>query len=68
MRARFRSAALAGTRPNRYGRTDLYRLARSPIQVGDPAWWFRRKAGGGMGSRTTLRARRNRRRYAGATT
>jgi peptidoglycan/xylan/chitin deacetylase (PgdA/CDA1 family) len=68
VRARFRSAALAGTRPNPYGRTDPYRLARSPIQVADAMEWFRRKSEGGMALEDTLRRLLNRRRYAGATT
>ena len=68
VRARFRSAALAGTRPNPYGGTDPYRLARSPIQLGDGMTWFRRKLDGGMGLEDSLRSLANRRRYAGATT
>ena len=68
VRARFRSAALAGTRPNPYGRTDPYRLARSPIQRADGMSWFRRKLDGGMGLVDRLRTLANRRRYAGATT
>jgi peptidoglycan/xylan/chitin deacetylase (PgdA/CDA1 family) len=68
VRERFRSAALAGTRPNRYGATDPWRLARSPIQASDGMRWFRAKADGGMGLEATLRTRLNRRRYAGATT
>jgi hypothetical protein len=68
VRARFRSAALAGTRPNRYGRTDPYRLARSPIQFGDGMRWFRRKVDGGMGFEDSLRSLANRRRYAGLAT
>ena len=67
VRARFRSAALAGTRSNPYGRTDPYRLARSPIQTGDGAQWFLRKAAGGMALEDRLRSALNRRRYAGAT-
>lgn len=68
VRSRFRSAALAGTRPNPYGRTDVHRLARSPIQVADGMNWFRRKSEGGMALEDTLRRVLNRRRYAGATT
>ena len=55
VRARFRSAAVAGTRGNRYGATDPYRLARSPIQVSDGMRWFRRKVAGGLGFEDTLR-------------
>jgi peptidoglycan/xylan/chitin deacetylase (PgdA/CDA1 family) len=65
---RFRSAALAGTRPNRYGATDPFRLARSPVQVSDKQRWFVRKAGGGMAFEDELRRVLNRRRYAAATT
>ena len=65
---RFRSAAVAGTRPNRFGATDPQRLARSPIQVGDAMAHFRRKVDGGMGLEDQLRQLANRRRYAWATT
>ncbi len=68
VRARFASAAVAGTRPNRYGRTDPYRLHRSPIQASDGMRWFRRKTEGGMALEDDLRRLVNRRRYAGATT
>ena len=68
VRARFRSAAVAGTVPNRFGDTDPFRLARSPIQVGDPGWAFRRKARGGMRLENDLRSMRNRSRYADLTT
>jgi peptidoglycan/xylan/chitin deacetylase (PgdA/CDA1 family) len=63
VRSRFRSAALGGTRPNRYGHTDPYRLARSPIQVTDGMTWFLRKLEGGMGFEDTLRRGLNRIRY-----
>jgi peptidoglycan/xylan/chitin deacetylase (PgdA/CDA1 family) len=68
VRARFRSAALAGTRPNRYGRTDPYRLARSPIQAGDEMRWFRAKVAGGMAFEDDVRRALNRWRYSGAET
>jgi len=68
VRSRFRTAALARTRPNPYGRTDLHRINRSPIQVGDGMRWFRRKAAGGMALEDDLRTLRNRRRYAGTVT
>jgi peptidoglycan/xylan/chitin deacetylase (PgdA/CDA1 family) len=68
VRARFRTAALAGTRPNRYGRTDPYRIARSPVQRRDGMVWFRRKVAGGLGLEDALREAANRRRYAGRTT
>lgn len=68
VRARFRSAALAGTRPNVAGRTDPYRLSRSPIQTADGFRWFERKLRGGMSFEDDMRRIVNRRRYAGATT
>jgi peptidoglycan/xylan/chitin deacetylase (PgdA/CDA1 family) len=68
VRERFRSAALAGTRANVVGQTDVYRLARSPIQTHDGMVWFRRKAAGGMGFEDSLRDTLNRRRYARAKT
>ncbi len=67
VRARFASAAVAGTRPNPYGATDPYRLARSPIQLADGMRWFEAKVDGGMAFEDTLRRLVNRRRYAGAT-
>ncbi len=66
VRERFVSAALAGTRPNPYGATDPYRLARSPVQRSDGMRWFRHKVDGGMGLEDRLRVLANRRRYAGA--
>lgn len=68
VRKRFRSAAIAGGRPNRYGRTDPHRLLRTPIQVSDAMRWFRHKAAGGMGLEGTLRRALNRGRYIGAAT
>jgi peptidoglycan/xylan/chitin deacetylase (PgdA/CDA1 family) len=68
VRRRFRSAALGGSRPNRFGTTDPYRLARSPIQRSDGMRWFDRKVRGGMAAEETLRRLANRWRYAGATT
>ena len=66
VRTHFRSAVLAGTKPNPYGRTDPYRLARSPIQAGDEMRWFRRKVDGGMGFEDDVRRAVNRWRYSGA--
>lgn len=66
IRARFTSAAVAGTRPNRFGATDRYALARSPIQVRDGLRWFEAKAAGGLAFEDTLRRALNRRRYAEA--
>lgn len=68
VRRRFRSAALAGTRPNVYGKTDCHALARSPIQVADGMRWFRRKLAGGMALEDDLRVVLNRRRYADLST
>ncbi len=68
VRARFRSAALAGTRANVVGQTDIYRLARSPIQVDDGLRWFRHKVAGGMTLEDSMRRVLNRRRYARAST
>ena len=68
VRARFRSAAVGGCRPNVVGLTDRYRLRRSPIQVTDDLRWFRRKADGGLRAEEHLRRAANRLRYQGATT
>jgi peptidoglycan/xylan/chitin deacetylase (PgdA/CDA1 family) len=68
VRHRFRTAAIGGTRPNPYGRTDLHRIRRSPVQVSDGMRWFRCKAAGGMALEDHLRTLRNRRRYAGSVT
>ena len=51
--------------PNRYGDTDPWLLARSPVQVSDGMRWFERKAHGGMGLEDGLRDVANRVRYAG---
>lgn len=66
VRARFCSAALAGTRANPVG-TDVHRLARTPVQTTDGDRWFARKLAGGMAFEDDLRRLVNRRRYAGAT-
>ncbi len=66
VRAQFRSAALAGTKPNRYGSTDPFRLARSPIQAGDEHAVLRAKVAGGMGFEDDVRRTVNRWRYSGA--
>jgi peptidoglycan/xylan/chitin deacetylase (PgdA/CDA1 family) len=67
VRHRFYSAALGGNRPNPYGRTDLHRLARTPIQVSDGWTWFQRKAEGGMALEDSFRRALNRVRYRRAT-
>lgn len=68
VRARFASAAVAGTRANLVGRTDPHLLARSPVQVSDGMRWFRLKADGGMMLEDSMRSVLNRRRYRHATT
>lgn len=60
---RFCSAAVSGTKPNLYGRTNPHRLARSPIQTADGMRWFARKVAGGMALEDVLRGILNRRRY-----
>jgi hypothetical protein len=67
VRSHFRSAALAGTRPNLYGATDPWRLARSPVQRSDGMDWFERKLAGGMRLEDDVRRWANRVRYIGAT-
>ena len=67
VRTRFRSAAVAGTRPNPYGATDAYNLLRSPVQLADGMKWFERKVLGGMRAEDDLRRLANRVRYVGAT-
>jgi len=66
VRARFRTAVLAGTRPNDRD-ADLWRLSRSPVQPSDGERWFRRKAMGGMHLEDDLRRSINRLRYRGLT-
>ncbi len=68
VRARYRSAALAGTHANPYGTTDPHRLARTPIQHSDGMRFFMTKAAGGMRMEDALRVTTNRWRYRGATT
>jgi peptidoglycan/xylan/chitin deacetylase (PgdA/CDA1 family) len=67
VRSHFRSAAIAGTRPNLYGATDPWRLARSPVQRSDGMDWFERKLAGGMRLEDDVRRWANRVRYIGAT-
>lgn len=66
VRKRFASAAIAGTKPNRYGASDVHLLNRSPVQRSDGMVWFRRKAVGGMGLEDRVRNKINARRYADA--
>jgi peptidoglycan/xylan/chitin deacetylase (PgdA/CDA1 family) len=63
VRARYRSAALGGNRPNPYRGTDVHRLSRSAVQVSDGATFFVRKARGGMALEDSLRRGINRVRY-----
>jgi peptidoglycan/xylan/chitin deacetylase (PgdA/CDA1 family) len=67
VRARFATAAIAGTRPNVAGRIDPHRLYRSPIQRSDGMKYFRRKLEGGMRLEDDLRRTLNRVRYLGKT-
>ncbi len=67
VRVRYRSAALAGTRPNPYRATDPHRLARSPIQTSDGLRFFAAKVAGGMRFEDTVRDVANRWRYRAAT-
>jgi len=64
VRKRFRSGALAGTRPNRPV-VDPFALFRSPIQRADGLRWFRRKAAGGMQAEDVARRALNKARYRG---
>ena len=64
VKRRFRSAALASGRTNVPGRTDPYRLARTPVQVNDGMAWFTRKMTGGLRLEGLLRDRVSARRYA----
>ncbi len=67
VRARFRTATIARTRPNPFGTTDLHQLTRSPVQTTDDLDVFARKAAGGMGFENDVRDLLNRWRYRGAT-
>lgn len=67
VRARFRSAWVAGTRAVRPG-DDPHLLTRSPVQTADGLVWFRRKLAGGLGLEDRIRCVVDRRRHAGATT
>jgi peptidoglycan/xylan/chitin deacetylase (PgdA/CDA1 family) len=66
VRRRFRTATLAGTRPNRAG-ADLHRLARSPIQASDLPRHFVAKVDGGMAFEDDVRSLANRIRQRAAT-
>ena len=63
VKRRYRTAAIARTRPNERDHTDLHRLYRSPIQVADGWEGFQRKLLGGMRTEDDLRRLLNRWRY-----
>jgi peptidoglycan/xylan/chitin deacetylase (PgdA/CDA1 family) len=65
VRRRFASAALAGSRVNRAGRTDPHRLWRTPVQRSDEFRWFAAKAAGGLRLEGWLRAASSRAKYRG---
>jgi peptidoglycan/xylan/chitin deacetylase (PgdA/CDA1 family) len=56
VRRLFVSAAIGGNRANVPGRTDVHRLARSPIQASDGMRWFASKLAGGLALEERLRA------------
>ncbi len=66
VRRRFGSAALANSRVNRVGRTDVHRLWRTPVQRSDDHDTFVRKADGGLRLEGELRSLVARARYRGA--
>lgn len=66
MRTMFKSAAVAGTHANRYGHTDPWRLARSPVQRADGMRFFEQKLTGGLRLEDDVRRLLNRVRYIGA--
>lgn len=65
VRHRYRTAAVAGTRPNIPAATDPWHLQRSPIQVSDGWKGFVRKAAGGMRTEDDIRRFVNTVRYRG---
>ena len=66
IRRRFRTAALARSRVNRVGHTDLHRLWRTPVQRSDDAATVARKANGGLRLEGEVRSLSARVRYRGA--
>jgi peptidoglycan/xylan/chitin deacetylase (PgdA/CDA1 family) len=66
VRRRFTSAALAASRVNRPGHTDLHRLWRTPVQTADGFEFFTAKAHGGLRLEGELRALVSRLKYRGA--
>ena len=67
VRRRFTTAALARSRTNVPGHTDLHRLSRTPVQRSDSLRHFAAKAHGGMRLEGALRDTIARVKYAGAT-
>ena len=67
VRRRFRSAALAASRVNRPGATDIHRLWRTPVQRSDGDEFFAAKAAGGLRLEGELRGLAARVRYRRAT-
>lgn len=67
VRRRFTTAALARSRTNVPGHTDLHRLWRTPVQRSDAHQHFAAKARGGMRLEGLLRDTIARAKYAGAT-
>ena len=63
VRRRFASAALAASRVNIAGSTDVHRLWRTPVQRSDAMRYFAAKAGGGMRLEGQLRALSARAKY-----
>lgn len=59
VRRRFESAALAGNRVNRIGRSDVHRLGRHPLTRDDDIEAFERKVAGGAVLEGTLRSIRD---------
>ena len=66
VRRRFETAALALSRVNRPGNTDLHRLWRTPVQRSDEFEMFKLKAAGGLRLEGELRSLTARTRYRGA--
>ena len=66
VRRRFDTAALALSRVNRPGKTDLHRLSRTPVQRSDNFDIFKLKARGGLRLEGELRSLSARTRYRGA--
>jgi peptidoglycan/xylan/chitin deacetylase (PgdA/CDA1 family) len=63
VRRLFISASLGGNRANVPGRTDPFRLARTPIQASDGMHWFEAKVAGGLALEDKARRLLNRARY-----